>query len=276
MRRRRKTTLKPKDRNRLSDAWKALESGDFENAAEVAEALVEETERHPDALQLLGAALVELGFIQDGLVLLGEAGDRVEDPPLSHCYEGIAHFERCHFGKARQAFQDAIDQEPDFGYAYYGLGRCADFARRYLLSDRLYHRANVLDPQSCPLPVRMRRSHFEEIVKNSIDLVPESLRKVLDQIPVIVEELPDPKILRAENPPLRPDILGLFVGNHMREQSVFDVPGIPEAIYIFQRNLELFCATREELMYEIHVTLAHEVGHALGLEEEDLRERGID
>lgn len=276
MRQRKKVALNRMVRNRLSDAWRSLECGNFERAAASAEVLVDETGRHPDALQLLGAALVELGYIQDGLNVLKEAGDRVEDPPLSLCYEGIAHFERCHFSKARRSFQSAINQEPEFGYAYYGLGRCADFARRYLLADRLYSRAHKLDSQSCPLPVRMRRSHFEAIVHEAMDLVPEELRKVLDQIPVMVQDLPDPHILRAEHPPMRPDVLGLFAGTGYRDRSVFDVPGPPEAIMIFQRNLELFCATREDLLYEINVTLAHEVGHALGLEEEDLRERGVD
>jgi predicted Zn-dependent protease with MMP-like domain len=122
----------------------------------------------------------------------------------------------------------------------------------------------------------MRRSNFEAIVKEAMDLIPDGLRKVLDQIPVVVQDLPEPSILRAERPPMRPDVLGLFVGAGLRERSVFDPPAPPEAIMIFQRNLELFCSTREDLVYEINVTLVHEVGHALGLEEEDLKERGVD
>lgn len=266
--------MDPRVRRRLTDGWRALEGGDYERAAEIAEALVDTTRRHPDALQLLGAALVELGCHKAGLARLREAGEQVEDLALSKCYEGNAHFERCRFAKARRAFQAAIEREPDFGYAYFGLGRCADFAKRYALADRLYLRANQLDPNSCPLPVRMRRANFEAAVREAIDLVPDDLRKVLNHIPVIVEELPDPAVLKSDTPPMRPDLLGLFVGSGLREKSVFDLPG-PECIMIFQRNLELFCETREELVYEIHVTLAHEVGHALGLEEEDLQERGL-
>jgi len=91
-----------------------------------------------------------------------------------------------------------------------------------------------------------------------------------------VEDLPRPAILRSEDPPLRPDILGLFVGEGELDRSVMGPAAPLEAIFIYQRNLELFCATREDLVYEIHVTLVHELGHALGLEEEDLRERGIE
>ncbi|MBD3335602.1 MAG: hypothetical protein GF355_08800 [Candidatus Eisenbacteria bacterium] len=274
MGRRKRPRLTRRDRGRLDQAWRSLEAGDFESAAESAEVLVDETRRHPDALQLLGAALVELGFVKDGLGFLREAGDRVEDVPLSHCYEGIAFFERSHFSRARRAFQSAIQSESGFGYAYYGLGRCADFARRYHLADRYYLRAHRLDPHSCPLPVRMRRSFFETAVKEAIALIPSELRCGLDQIPVIVEDLPDPKLLRAERPPLRPDILGLHVGRELRRRGAFHPPSPVETILIFQRNLELFCPTWEELIYEISIALGHELGHALGLEEEDLRGRG--
>ncbi|MBU1701304.1 MAG: metallopeptidase family protein [Candidatus Eisenbacteria bacterium] len=271
-----RSPLAQKEKGRLDGAWRALETGDFESAAETAEVLVDETGRHPDALQLLGAALVELGFIRAGLGLLREAGDNVEDLPLSQCYEGIAYFERAQFIRARRCFQAAVEKETDFGYAYYGLGRCADFAKRYDLADRYYTHAYHLDPFSCPLPVRMQRSFFEAIVKEAIDLVPKELRDALVQIPVIVEELPDSKLLRVERPPLRPDILGIFVGRDMRERSSFSPPSPQEALLIYQRNLELFCPTKEDLICEISVTLTHEMGHALGIEEEDFREQGLE
>jgi predicted Zn-dependent protease with MMP-like domain len=47
-------------------------------------------------------------------------------------------------------------------------------------------------------------------------------------------------------------------------------------IVLFQKNLERFARTREELVEQIGVTVAHEVGHLLGLDEDDLFERGLD
>ena len=47
-------------------------------------------------------------------------------------------------------------------------------------------------------------------------------------------------------------------------------------ITLFQHNLERFATTRDELIEEIRVTVLHEVGHLLGLDEDELYERGLD
>jgi predicted Zn-dependent protease with MMP-like domain len=51
---------------------------------------------------------------------------------------------------------------------------------------------------------------------------------------------------------------------------------LPSSIVLFQRNLERFARSRDELAEEIAVTLVHEVGHFLGLDEDELYERGLD
>lgn len=45
-------------------------------------------------------------------------------------------------------------------------------------------------------------------------------------------------------------------------------------IYLFKRNLEREANDREDLAEQIRVTLLHEVGHYLGLEEDDLDDAG--
>ncbi len=50
----------------------------------------------------------------------------------------------------------------------------------------------------------------------------------------------------------------------------------PSSIALFQRNLERMARDREELVEEIRVTLLHEVGHFLGLDEDQLRDLGLD
>ncbi|HSM92939.1 MAG TPA: metallopeptidase family protein, partial [Anaeromyxobacteraceae bacterium] len=45
---------------------------------------------------------------------------------------------------------------------------------------------------------------------------------------------------------------------------------------LYERNLERATRTRDELVEEIRVTLIHEVGHFLGLDEDQLWERGLD
>jgi predicted Zn-dependent protease with MMP-like domain len=50
----------------------------------------------------------------------------------------------------------------------------------------------------------------------------------------------------------------------------------PSSIVLFQRNLERAARTRDELLEQIRITLVHEVGHYLGLSEDELYERGLE
>jgi predicted Zn-dependent protease with MMP-like domain len=105
--------------------------------------------------------------------------------------------------------------------------------------------------------------------------LPGPIRKKLDEVPVLVEDLPTREVLTAEVPPLTPDLLGLFVGRHLLERSHLDVPGAPGAIYLFRRNLLRACLDRDELKREVRTTVRHEVGHLLGLDEDELEGWGL-
>ena len=45
---------------------------------------------------------------------------------------------------------------------------------------------------------------------------------------------------------------------------------LPPTIYLFQRNLERYAADRDHLREEIRTTLFHELGHLLGLDEDEV------
>jgi predicted Zn-dependent protease with MMP-like domain len=50
----------------------------------------------------------------------------------------------------------------------------------------------------------------------------------------------------------------------------------PSSIVLYQRNLERAARTRAELVEEVRITLVHEVGHFLGLSEDELYQRGLE
>ena len=92
---------------------------------------------------------------------------------------------------------------------------------------------------------------------------------------MLVQALPSPEMLNEENPPLTPDLLGLFVGRHIFAQLPTAVPGAPGAIYLFRKNLLRACEDKEELSKEVRITVQHEVGHLLGLDEDELEDWGL-
>jgi len=123
--------------------------------------------------------------------------------------------------------------------------------------------------------VRFTRAEFERHVEKAIEALPQEFRERMENLAVVVEELPSAGLLKTLDEPAR-DLLGLFVGTPLPEKSIEDLPQPPDTVYLFKHNLEVICATREELIEEIRITLLHEVGHFLGLQEEQLEELGYE
>jgi predicted Zn-dependent protease with MMP-like domain len=46
-------------------------------------------------------------------------------------------------------------------------------------------------------------------------------------------------------------------------------------VVLFKRNLEKICRDRNDLIEQIQTTVRHEIGHHLGLSEEDLERLGL-
>ena len=49
----------------------------------------------------------------------------------------------------------------------------------------------------------------------------------------------------------------------------------PDRIYLYKRNLEKVAQNRSELIEQIQITVKHEIGHFLGLDEDELDRLGL-
>ncbi len=132
-------------------------------------------------------------------------------------------------------------------------------------------------PDRFPRPIALSQAAFDGAVEDALAKVPEPVRRYLANVAITVEDLPSSDDLLACDPPLSPSILGLFRGPPYGQSDAVDPwTHLPSSIVLFQRNLERFARSRAELIEEIGVTLVHEVGHFLGLDEDELYERGLD
>jgi len=110
----------------------------------------------------------------------------------------------------------------------------------------------------------MDHQRFEELVVQALDGLPEAFREKLENVAIIVEDLP------PEEPKRDGLLLGLFHGIPRTEKSVYS-SSPPDRIFLYQRNIEAICRDEAEVRRQIRATLLHEVGHYFGLSEDELR-----
>ncbi len=117
---------------------------------------------------------------------------------------------------------------------------------------------------------RLKQLALAEVEATLAEL-PPPLRERAWQLPVTFERVPNRGLI-ADG--IAPDTLGLFTGPEFTEEGA--VP-MPPQIILFLENLWDFAESDEEIFREeVHTTLLHELGHYLGLDEDDLTERGLD
>ena len=111
------------------------------------------------------------------------------------------------------------------------------------------------------------------IVYEVIKELPDDVRKSLEQVSITVEDRPNAVQMARLRGAGKHQILGLYDGVPFPHQNIFTSMIHPPTITLFRKNLERYYPDREVLKQEIQFTLLHEIGHHLGLTEEDLRQR---
>ena len=103
--------------------------------------------------------------------------------------------------------------------------------------------------------------------------LPTELRNRARHIPVTLEPVPDKELV---DDGLEPDTLGLFVGESYSE-SAAGIENVPTQIILFLENIWEY-AGHDTAAYreEVRITYLHELGHYLGLDEDDLVRRELE
>lgn len=258
----------------LERGWAAFDDGDFNDAFGLAATALRRSPGEPDALLLRAACRIELGEAAEALADLEPLG--TEDVSADVLFfRGLALYDLTRIREARAALERAVALEPEWCDAHYELARTLDHLGEDVEARRHYRRAHALHAEGHPLPLEMDDAEFDALVRGTLRALPAAVRKELGDVPVVVEPAPTLEMLQGSEPPLPPDLLGLFVGRSLLEKSHTDVPSLPPTIYIFRKNLLRACADREELVDQVRITVQHEVGHMIGADEETLDEWGL-
>jgi len=104
---------------------------------------------------------------------------------------------------------------------------------------------------------------FEGYVADALDALPPELAARFSNVVVVVED---------ENPE-DPDLLGLYQGIPLTEREQYSGV-LPDRISVYRIPLCLMAEDVDDLIEEIGITVVHEFGHHMGLDEDRLHEHG--
>lgn len=121
-----------------------------------------------------------------------------------------------------------------------------------------------------------RRDHisseaFAQLVQQAIADLPLPYAKLMESIAVVVEEEPPEEVLRDLELDSEDDLLGLYQGQSLAADSFF-MPGgePPPRISIYRGPILRLCETPEEVVQEVYDTVVHELGHHVGLDDNEM------
>ncbi len=242
----------------------------------LADALDSATEA--EVYYLKAKALFYLDDLDGALFLLRRAIRTHADVGIYRGFEGQILFELGRIDEAQESLRRALGLDPECAHSLYYLGLVREHQGEYVEADHLLGRAASAAPDMYPLPVRIDDAGFEAAVQQAIASLPADVRGYVADVPILVEDLPDVDLVVGEH--LSPQMLGVFVGVPATEPG--HAPGLGTAprleidrVVLFKRNLEKVAGSHDELVEQIQITVQHEVGHYLGLDEEELERLGL-
>jgi len=123
-----------------------------------------------------------------------------------------------------------------------------------------------------PVDWQQLQAWADEEVAATLAELPAPLRERARALPVTFERRPNAAHRRDG---IEPDTLGLFVGPEFAYEETSALP-LPPQIILFLENIWDFAEADEAIFCEeVHTTYLHELGHYLGLDEDDLFDRGL-
>jgi predicted Zn-dependent protease with MMP-like domain len=121
-----------------------------------------------------------------------------------------------------------------------------------------------------------RRAHispaaFAELVEQAIEDLPPPYATLMETIAVVIEEEPPEDVLRDLELDEKDDLLGLYQGQSLADDSFFRPGGEPPPrISIYRGPILRICASPEEVVQEVYDTVVHELGHHVGLADDEM------
>ncbi|PIR01514.1 MAG: hypothetical protein COY73_01310 [Candidatus Nealsonbacteria bacterium CG_4_10_14_0_8_um_filter_37_14] len=116
----------------------------------------------------------------------------------------------------------------------------------------------------------MTQEKFEKLVNEGIKAIPKRFLEKLDNVDICIEEEPTPYQLRKLRVRGSLIIFGLYEGVPQTKRGNYGQV-LPDKITIFQKPIEEFAHSEEEIKEIVKNTVWHEIAHHFGMDEKRVR-----
>ena len=193
-------------------------------------------------------------------------------------FEGQILFEMGLYEEPQRSLDRSAVLEPENAHTLYHLALVLEHLSAPEKADKLFGQAAAQAPEQYPAPVRVEGAVFEAAAEAALGSLPTEIQRYVENCPILIEELPGRDLVQEYS--VSPQLLGLFVGTPADQPGSSPTWGTapkegPDRIFLFKRNLEKVAQTKAELIEQIQITVKHEIGHYLGLDEGDLERLGL-
>ena len=112
---------------------------------------------------------------------------------------------------------------------------------------------------------------FNIWIQEALAELPPRFATLAEEVSIVVEEEPSAEVLQDFELESEDDLLGLYQGVPIDETSFFQPAGqLPARISIYRGPILRFCRTKAEVIQEVRDTVVHELGHHVGLDDDEM------
>jgi predicted Zn-dependent protease with MMP-like domain len=117
--------------------------------------------------------------------------------------------------------------------------------------------------------LKLSRGRIRRYVERALASLPPQFREAVDNVAVTVENSPTADDERGHEKRARHDepLMGIYRGVPLSERAGYQLV-VPDVIAIFRKPVLRVCRSRRQAEEEVRLTVLHEFGHFLGLEED--------
>ena len=263
----------------LDQAEAVLDTGDAQKAIAMCDHALSLVPGHPGALFVRGDGLRALGEMAAAAQAYRAAALARPDHASSWASLALTAFEMLNMPEADRAMKRALREDPNNPQAWWVRSLLREWRGDIPGADRARVHSAWLDPIGFPLPPTLTDTELDALIESCLMELPATIRGYLSNVVIMIEDLPGLAVLEQYDPPASPlQLLGYFSGPSLMDRGEGFTPWsqLPSKIILYRRNLQRHALNREHLIEELRITLLHEVGHFLGLDEDDLEVRGLE